>query len=339
MDLATLWYVLFVAIIGGYVILDGFDLGVGMLLPVAARTDRERRILLNSIGPVWDGNEVWLVLGGGALFAAFPLVYASLFSGLYIAMMLVLLVLILRTVAIEFRSKRDSTAWRSTWDWVFALASLGITLLLGVALGNVVQGFALGADGVMDVSVRQLLDPYALLFGVTALAMLTLHGAMFGVLKTEDELQTRLLGYVPRLFGVFFVLMTALIAWTLGRDDQFARHFRDRPWTIVFPVLALGAVAIAWRLTRAGRHLGSFFASAMMVASLVAAVAAGMYPAMLRSTVDPAFDLTVHNAASASETLTVMTVVAVIGLPFVFLYTAGVYWFFRGKVVLDDESY
>lgn len=339
MSLETLWFVLFVAIIGGYVVLDGFDLGVGILLPFVARTDHERRVMLNSIGPVWDGNEVWLVLGGGALFAAFPLVYASLFSGLYLAMMLVLLVLILRTVAIEFRSKRDSTRWRSTWDWIFAIASFGITLLLGVALGNVVQGFALDADGVMDVSVRQLLDPYAVLFGVTALAMVTLHGAMFSVLKTDDDLQRRISGALPALFGAFFALMTGLIAWTLLRDDQFARHFRERPWTVVFPVLALGAVLTAWRLVRTGRPLGAFFASAAMVASLVAAVAAGMYPAMLRSTIDPAFDLTVHNAASAPETLTVMTIVAVIGLPFVFLYTAGVYWFFRGKVVLDDESY
>lgn len=337
--LQIVWFVLFVAIIGGYVVLDGFDLGVGMLLPFVARGDVERRILLNSIGPVWDGNEVWLVLGGGALFAAFPLVYASLFSGFYLAMMLVLLVLILRTVAIEFRSKRPSQRWRSVWDWTFAASSFGISLLLGVALGNVVRGLALGANGVMDVSLPDLLNPYALLFGFVAVAMLLLHGSLFLVLKTEGDLGERVSTLVPRLVLVFFVAMTALIAWTLMLDDQFARNFRDRAWTAVFPAIALASLAVAWRSTRAGRSLQAFFASAVMIAALMSAVAAGMYPVLLRSTIDSAYDLTIQNASSADATLTVMFVVAIIGMPFVVLYTAGVYWFFRGKVELHDESY
>ena len=337
--LQIVWFVLFVAIIGGYVVLDGFDLGVGMLLPFVARGDTERRILLNSIGPVWDGNEVWLVLGGGALFAAFPLVYASLFSGFYIAMMLVLLVLILRTVAIEFRSKRPSQRWRSTWDWTFAGASFGISLLLGVALGNVVRGLALGANGVMDVSLPDLLNPYGLLFGAVAVAMLLLHGSLFLVLKTEGDLGARVTALVPRLILVFFVVMTVLIGWTLMLDDQFAHNFRERAWIAVFPAIALGALVVAWRSTRAGRSLQAFFASAVMIASLMAAVAAGMYPVLLRSTIDSAYDLTIQNASSADPTLTVMFVVAIIGMPFVVLYTAGVYWFFRGKVELHDESY
>ena len=188
MWLNTLWFVLYVIIIGGYVILDGFDLGVGMLGPVVAKDDREKRILLNSIGPVWDGNEVWLVLGGGALFAAFPLVYASLFSGFYLAMMLVLLVLILRTVAIEFRSKRDSTRWRTTWDWFFTLSSLGITVLLGVALGNVIIGVPIDRQGNMYINLLHLLNPYSIAVGLTAVVMLCLHGGIFLTLKTEDEL-------------------------------------------------------------------------------------------------------------------------------------------------------
>ena len=337
--LQIVWFVLFVAIIGGYVVLDGFDLGVGMLLPFVARTDRDRRILLNAIGPVWDGNEVWLVLGGGALFAAFPLVYASLFSGFYLAMMLVLLVLILRTVAIEFRSKRESATWRSFWDWTFGVASFGISLLLGVALGNIVRGVELGADGIMNVSLPDLLNPYSVMFGVVAVSMLALHGALFLVLKTEGDLEARLARLVPRLLLIFFVAMTALIGWTLLRDEPFAHNFRERPWTAVFPLLALVAIAAVWRLTNAGRPLQAFFASAVMIASLMAAVAAGMYPVLLRSTLDPIYDLTIQNASSADPTLTVMFVVAIIGMPFVVLYTAGVYWFFRGKVELDDESY
>lgn len=337
--LQIVWFVLFVAIIGGYVVLDGFDLGVGMLLPFVARDDRERRVLLNAIGPVWDGNEVWLVLGGGTLFAAFPLVYASLFSGFYLAMMLVLLVLILRTVAIEFRSKRESQRWRSTWDWTFALASFGISLLLGVALGNIVRGLTLGAAGVMDVSLPDLLNPYSIVFGIVAVAMLVLHGSLFLTLKTEGALEARIVRVVPRLLLVFFVAMTALIVWTLLRDEPFAHNFGDRPWTAVFPVIAFLAIIAVWRFTRAGRPLHAFFSSAVMIASLMSAVAAGMYPVLLRSTIDPAYDLTIQNASSADATLTVMFVVAIIGMPFVVLYTAGVYWFFRGKVELDDESY
>jgi cytochrome d ubiquinol oxidase subunit II len=339
MWLAKTWFVLYVAIIGGYVILDGFDLGTGMLHPFVARSDRERRVLLNAIGPIWDGNEVWLVLGGGALFAAFPLVYASLFSGFYTAMMLVLLVLILRGVAIEFRSKRESTRWRSTWDRVFFGSSLGITLLLGVALGNVIRGVALDARGHITPSLVELLNPYALAVGVAGVLMLALHGAIFLTLKTDGELLDRLRRLVPRLMAVFFVVMTAVIAWTLALDVPVADNYRDRPWTVVFPAGALAAALGGWALLRRRAYLPAFFASAVMIALLLASVAAGLYPVLLPSSIDPAYDLTIYNAASADETLTVMFVIALIGMPFVLLYTAGVYYFFRGRVVLDDESY
>lgn len=339
MWLNTLWFVLYVIIIGGYVILDGFDLGVGMLGPVVAKDDREKRILLNSIGPVWDGNEVWLVLGGGALFAAFPLVYASLFSGFYLAMMLVLLVLILRTVAIEFRSKRDSTRWRTTWDWFFTLSSLGITVLLGVALGNVIIGVPIDRQGNMYINLLHLLNPYSIAVGLTAVVMLCLHGGIFLTLKTEDELLERVKQLIPRLMAVFFVLMTVLVVWTLLLDNPIADRYADRLWIGVFPFLALIATLAAWRQIHHQRYLSAFLASATTIALLMGTVAAGLYPVMLPSSTDPAFDLTVHNAASAEPTLQVMTVIAVIGMPFVLLYTAGVYYFFRGRVVLDDESY
>ncbi len=339
MTLNTLWFVLYVMIIGGYVVLDGFDLGVGMLGPVVAKTDEEKRYLLNSIGPVWDGNEVWLVLGGGALFAAFPLVYASLFSGFYLAMMLVLLVLILRTVAIEFRSKRPGPAWRATWDWFFTISSLGITVLLGVALGNVILGVPIDADGNMYIDLFHLLNPYAIGLGLTAVVMLSLHGAIFLTLKVEGELLDRVKRLVPRLMAVFFVLMTVLIAWTLLLDNPIADRYAHRLWIGVFPLLALLAALTAWRQIHHERYLSAFLASATMIALLMATVAAGLYPVLLPSSTDPTFDLTVHNAASAEPTLRVMTVIAVIGMPFVLLYTAGVYYFFRGKVVLDDQSY
>ena len=335
----TTWFVLYVAIIAGYVVLDGFDLGVGMLSPFLGRNDTEKRILLNSIGPVWDGNEVWLVLGGGALFAAFPLVYASLFSGFYTAMMLVLFVLILRTVAIEFRSKRDGARWRSMWDWIFFSSSLGITLLLGVALGNVIQGVPLDQAGNMDVNLVDLLNPYALAVGATAVAMLSLHGAMFLTQKVEGDLLRRVTNLIPKLMTVFFALMTVLMVWTLLLDEEITTNYRDRLWIGIFPLFGLLAVLAGWRFVSRKQYLSGFVASACMIALLLATVAAGMYPVLIPSSTNSAYDLTVTNAASASETLTVMLVIAVIGLPFVFLYTAGVYFFFRGKVRLDEESY
>ncbi|CAB4617306.1 unannotated protein [freshwater metagenome] len=339
MWLQTTWFVLYVIIISGYVILDGFDLGVGMLSPFIARTDHDRRILLNSIGPVWDGNEVWLVLGGGALFAAFPLVYASLFSGFYLAMMLVLLVLIMRTVAIEFRSKRPEAWWRSLWDWTFTISSFGITILLGVALGNVIRGVALDQQGNMSVDLVDLLNPYSIALGLVAVSMLCLHGAIFLTQKAEGDLLQRIKDLIPKLLIAFFVLMTVLVTWTLLRDEQFTQNFKDRPWTVIFPVLALASIVSAWLFVRRGAYLSAFLASATMIALLLGAVACGTYPVMLRSTTDSAFNLTVQNASAANETLTVMFIIALIGMPFVLLYTAGVYYFFRGKVELDDESY
>jgi cytochrome bd ubiquinol oxidase subunit II len=339
MWLNTTWFVLYVVIIGGYVILDGFDLGVGMLSPFMAKDDTEKRLMLNSIGPVWDGNEVWLVLGGGALFAAFPLVYASLFSGFYLAMMLVLLVLILRTVAIEFRSKRESPRWRATWDWFFFGSSLGITVLLGVALGNVIRGVALDQAGNMDISLIDLLNPYSLAVGVTAVVMLSLHGGIFLTQKVEGDLLARITALIPKLMALFFVLMTGLIAWTLLLDQEIATNYRDRLWIGVFPLLALVAALAAWRFISRQYYLSAFMSSATMIALLMGTVAAGLYPVMLPSSINSAYDLTVTNAASAEETLMVMIVIAIIGMPFVLLYTAGVYYFFRGKVTLDDESY
>ena len=339
MWLNTTWFVLYVVVIGGYVILDGFDLGVGILSPFVAHDDRERRVVLNSIGPVWDGNEVWLVLGGGALFAAFPLVYASLFSGFYLAMMLVLLVLIMRTVAVEFRSQRQSRLWRATFDWFFFGSSLGITVLLGVALGNVIRGLPIDAQGNMDIALVDLLNPYSLALGVTAVVMLSLHGGIFLTLKTEDEILERVRRAVPWLMAVFFGLMTLLIGWTLLLDTPITENYGDRLWIALFPVLGLLAALAGWRWIHDHRYLHAFAASSLMIAFLMAAVAAGLYPVLLHSSTDTAYDLTITNAASAEPTLRVMFVIAIIGMPFVLLYTAGVYYFFRGKVVLDDESY
>ncbi|MCB0254737.1 MAG: cytochrome d ubiquinol oxidase subunit II [Anaerolineae bacterium] len=339
MSLNNIWYVLFVVIVAGYLIMDGFDLGVGILHMFVARTDTERRVDLNSIGPVWDGNEVWLILAGGVLFAAFPLVYASLFSGFYGAMMLVLLVLILRTVAIEFRSKRSSSRWRTAWDLVFALSSFGIALLLGVAFGNIMTGVPINEQGYMSPNVVALLSPYALLIGVTTVAMLSLHGAIYLSMKTDGDLLVRVKRWIPRLLIVFFVLNTLVVAASLLLHEQVSVNYLEHPWLAIFPAAALACVIVAWLMVRRERYFTAFILSAAMIAGLLFSAAIGLYPNLLMSTIDSAYNLTIFNAASAPNTLTVMLIIALIGMPFVLLYTGGVYYIFRGRVQLGPESY
>ena len=339
MNLSDVWFALFVLIVGGYLILDGFDMGVGILHLPMARTDMERRTLLNSIGPVWDGNEVWLVLAGGVLFAVFPLVYASLFSGFYLAFMLVLLVMILRTVAIEFRSKEESPRWRSAWDTVFGLASVGLALLLGVAFGNVLSGVPLNAEGNITIRLVEMLSPFALLVGITTVAMFAAHGAIYLVMKTEGDLQARIARVLPRLLAAFFVLNTlVVVAMVLFRQQITARYLEDI-WPVIFPLGALLALLGAWTFVRRGETMRAFVCSGSMIALLLISGAIGIYPNLLISTTDPAYNLTVSNAASQDNTLFVCLVVALIGMPFVLLYTSGVYWFFRGKATVDNDGY
>lgn len=339
MWLNVVWYILFVVIIAGYLILDGFDMGVGILHPFVAKTDEERRISLNSIGPIWDGNEVWLVLGGGALFAAFPLVYASLFSGFYIAMLLVLLVLIMRTVAIEFRSKRERPGWRSTWDMVFFASSLGIALLLGVAFGNIMVGVPLDESQNITTSLLDLLSPYALLVGLTTVFMLAMHGGIYLTMKTEGDLQARVRLWIPRLMAIFFILNTIVVFATIFTQEAIANRYREEIWPAILPTLALVALVLAAINLRRGRDFIAFIASSAMIALLLLSAAAGLYPNLLISTIDPSYNLTIFNAASESNTLTVMLVIALIGMPFVLAYTSGVYYIFRGKVKLTPQSY
>jgi cytochrome d ubiquinol oxidase subunit II len=339
MTLNDIWFALFIVIVAGYLILDGFDMGVGILHLPLARSDVERRTFLNSIGPVWDGNEVWLILGGGVLFAVFPLAYASLFSGFYLAFMLVLVVMILRTVALEFRSKEPSRRWRTTWDAVFWASSLGLALLLGVAFGNVLSGVPIDAEGNMTVHLFDLLGPFALLVGVTTVAMLAMHGSIYLALKTEGELQARIRRATPRLMAIFFVLNTlVVVGMVLFREDITKRYLTDI-WPVIFPAAALGALIAAWYLLRRGREYAAFAASSAMILLLLVSGAVGIYPNLLISTTDPAYDLTIFNAASAENTLQVALVIALIGMPFVLLYTAGVYYIFRGKTVVESEGY
>jgi cytochrome d ubiquinol oxidase subunit II len=340
MWLNNVWFGLFVAVVAGYLVLDGFDLGVGMLLPFVAQDDTERRVVLNSIGPIWDGNEVWLVVAGGVLFGAFPIVYAALLSGFYWAMMLLLIGLILRAVAIEFRSKRESAAWRTTWDLVFSLSSLALAVLLGVAFGNIVSGVPVNSGGQVVIgSLLDVLHPFALLFGVVTVAMLALYGAVFIDLKTEGAIQARSRQAMAPL-AVAFVLLAALaVVWMAVAGYGIPRSYRDHAWLFVLPALAVAAGVAAGLSMVRRRDVSGFFWSAAAIVLLLVSLAAGLYPNLLISNIDAKYSMTLSNAASAGETLTVMLIVAAIGLPFVLLYTAGVQYLFRGKVTLSADSY
>jgi cytochrome d ubiquinol oxidase subunit II len=339
MTLNDVWFLLFILIIAGYLILDGFDMGVGILLLPLAHNDRERRIFLNSIGPIWDGNEVWLVIGGGVLFAVFPLVYASLFSGLYLAFALVLLVLILRTVSLEFRSKENGARWRQTWDVVFAAASIGLAILLGVAFGNLLEGLPIDADGNMTTSLIALLTPFALLVGITTVAMFAVQGGIYLLIKTDGELHARIERAVPRLLVTFFVLNTLVVVALVLFHDQITKRYVEDIWPVIFPAGALAALVAAWVYVRRGEAFRAFIASSAMIALLLISGGIGLYPNLIISTIDPAYSLTIFNAASADNTLVICLIFAIIGIPFILAYTTGVYYIFRGKTVVDSHGY
>ena len=339
MSLNDVWFGLFLAIVAGYLILDGFDMGVGMLLLPLAHDDRERRTFLNSIGPVWDGNEVWLVLAGGVLFAVFPLAYASLFSGLYLAFMLVLLVMILRTVALEFRSKEPGPRWRTAWDAVFAASSLGLALLLGVAFGNIVAGLPVDANGDISISLIDLLSPFALLVGITTAAMFAVQGGIYLLLKTDGVLHDRIARTVPRLMILFFALNTLVVVAMVLYQQQITQRYVDDIWPIVFPAAALAALGGAWLSVRRDQAFRAFICFSGTIALLILSGGMGLYPNLIVSTIEPANSLTIYTAASAENTLAVALIIAVIGIPFVLLYTAGVYYIFRGKTEVEPHGY
>jgi cytochrome d ubiquinol oxidase subunit II len=339
MILNEIWFILFVVIIGGYLILDGFDMGVGTLHMALGKTDAERRTLLNTIGPVWDGNEVWLILGGGVLFAIFPFAYASLFSGFYVAFMFVLIVLILRTVTFEFRSQRPSPRWRLVWDWSFMLSSLLLALLLGVAFGAVIGGVPLYADQEIRTDLIELLTPYSLLIGVTTVAMFAMHGAIYLMMKTDGEIVARAKRWLPYLMGVFVVLNTIGVVAALALDLPFTERYLTQFWPVIFPAAALVAMGAVWWFVQQARYFYAFVSSSVMIFLLLVAGAIGMHPNLIVSNIDEAYNLTIFNAASEENTMIVALIIALIGMPFVLLYTAGVYYIFRGKVTVEPDSY
>lgn len=338
LDLPVVWYGLVGILLTGYAILDGFDLGVGAL-HLLTKKDEHRRLLLNSIGPVWDGNEVWLVTGGGALFAAFPEVYATVFSGFYLAVMVLLFGLIFRAVAIEFRSKQPMRWWRQMWDVSFASASIVCSLLLGIAFGNVVWGIPLDAAGEFTGSLPGLLHPFALLVGVTTVALFMMHGAIYVVLKTEGELQAMVRGWVNNAV-IFFVICYGITTMaTLLYVPHMRQHISDHPAFFAVPLLTMLAIANIPREIHHGREFRAFLSSGAAMAGLMLLAAIGMFPFLVMARPSPELGLTVYNSASSPKTLMIMLIIALIGAPLVLAYTSSIYYIFRGKVKLDPMSY
>jgi cytochrome d ubiquinol oxidase subunit II len=338
MTLNAVWFGLIGVLFIGYAILDGFDLGVGAW-HLFVKEDEERRILLNAIGPVWDGNEVWLVTGGGALFAAFPEAYATVFSGFYIPFMLLLCALIFRAVAIEFRSKQPMRWWRQMWDVSFSVSSIVSALLVGVALGNLIYGVPLAADHEFAGSFLGMLHPYALLIGVTTVALFMMHGAIYVVLKTEGPLHEKFRGWV-RNGIIFFVVcyVTATMA-TLIYIPRMAASMKEYPLLFGVAVLNMLAIANIPREIHKQADFKAFLSSSAAVAALLLLFGLGIFPNLVISNPNPENSLTIYNAASSSRTLATMGIIALIGVPVVLAYTASIHWIFRGKVKLTKSSY
>ena len=324
MELPTVWFVLVAVLWTGYLVLEGFDFGVGMLLPVLGRSDTERQVLVNTIGPVWDGNEVWLLVAGGATFAAFPEWYATLFSGFYLPLLLILVALIIRGVAFEYRGKIDSTTWRRRWDLCIVVGSTLPSLLWGVAFANIVAGVPVDARKQYTGTLFTLLNPYGLLGGLTTLALFALHGALYLGLKTTGELRERAVALAARIAPVPVVVAGVFAVWT-----QLAH---GKAWTWLAVGVAAAGLVGATLAARARREGLGFLLTSVVTLAAVVLLFGSLFPDVLPSTTDPAFSLTVTNASSTPYTLTVMTWVAGLLTPVVLIYQGWTFWVFRHRL-------
>jgi len=328
-DLNTLWFVLVAILFIGYFILEGFDFGVGILLPFLGKDDQERRIIINTIGPVWDGNEVWLITAGGAIFAAFPHWYATMFSGFYLALFLMLLALILRGVAFEFRSKERYPRWRAFWDWSIFGGSLVPALLWGVALGNILRGVPIDQNMIYVGTFFTLLNPYALLGGLTTLAMFILQGAIFLGLKTEKEMMDRAVAFTKKVGPVATVLVFLFVVAGYFFTDAFAR-LGINPGIV--PLTAGASLLTAGWFIHRDRLGWAFIMNSATILLSTITIFMSLYPRVMVSSLNPDWSLTIYNASSTPYTLTVMSIVALIFVPIVLAYQGWTYWVFRERI-------
>lgn len=328
MDLATLWFLIVGFFFVGYFVLDGFDFGVGMSLPFLGKDDTDRRQIINTIGPVWDLNETWLIVAGASLFAAFPYWYATLFSGFYLALLLILVALILRGVSFEYRHQGRSPEWSAWFDRAIVFGSAVPALLWGVAFANIVQGTPIDAAGNFTGTLLTLLNPYGLLGGLTTLLLFFTHGVQFVALKTDGELRQRARALAAKSGIATVVVAAAFLVWTvvahLGVDHA--------PLIAAFAAAAAVALIGSTLANRVGREGVAFTLSAVTTLFAVATILAAMFPNVMPSTIDPAYSLTIENASSSQYTLEVMTWVAVFMIPLVLLYQGWTYWVFRKRV-------
>jgi cytochrome d ubiquinol oxidase subunit II len=342
-DLHVFWFLILGLLLTGYGVLDGFDLGVG-ILHLGVRKDEERRLLMNSIGPLWDGNEVWLVVLGGALFSAFPKAYAAVFSALYLPFMLILFALIFRAVSLEFRGKQDGPLWRAFWDSAFCVASTAAAFLFGVIVGTSILGLPIDKDGEFTGTLLDVFRPSSLLTGVFAVSVFAMHGSIYLYLKTEGELQQRIHGWMWTTFGLFLTMYLFVTIVTLTTVPASREKYEHLPWygaAAVVTVVVLNVLAIA-NIPRAiylGKPFYAFVSSSCTIAAFTFLFGANLFPNLLVSTTNPEYSLTVYNAASSDATLVLMAVIALLGMPFVLSYTVTVYYIFRGKVRLGKYSY
>ena len=338
LPLNFIWFNLLGILLTGYGVLDGFDLGVG-ILHLFAREDSERRIFLNSIGPLWDGNEVWLVTFAGALFAAFPNAYALAFSGFYLLFMIIVCALIFRAVSIEFRSKHESRLWRQFWDICFSMSSVTATFLFGVIVGHLFIGIPVGADMEFAGTLRGHFTPFSILTGCLAVSAAAMHGSIFLYLKTEGQLRKKIHDWIWNTFAIFLCFYIITTIATLIKVPSAIINFEKMPWlwsVVVFNILAIVSIPRMLVLKKPG---WAFLGSICTLAALAALFGIASYPNLIASSTNPAYSLTIYNAASSQKTLGIMLVVACFGLPFVLAYTTVVYWVFHGKVEIGKFSY
>lgn len=339
LDYPTWWFLVVGGLFSGYAILDGFDFGAGAW-HLFFKKEESRRIALNAVGPVWDGNEVWLVIGGGALFAGFPVMYATLFSSLYIPFMLFLMFLIFRAISIEFRSKEPMLWWRKTWDIGYSVSSIMLAFLLGVVLGNVLNGIAIGENySYHGAGFFEFLNPYALMTGFTTLFLFMAHGAIYLLLKTEGRLYAKLTVLLKKGMILFMVAFGITTLYTLLYIPHLSDKFQSDPLLFAIPLLTFLSIANVPRLANKKNFKWAFFFSSLTISLLLVIVAVELYPTLLFSTLDPKYSIDIYNAASSTKSMQIMLTIVAIGTPLVLGYTIFVYRTFRGKVRLDETSY
>ncbi|MEQ8584253.1 MAG: cytochrome d ubiquinol oxidase subunit II [Marinoscillum sp.] len=337
-EYTTWWFLVVGAVFSGYAILDGFDLGAGAW-HLFFKDDKSRRIALNAIGPVWDGNEVWLVIGGGALFAGFPIVYATLLSAMYIPFMLFLVLIIFRAISIEFRSKEPMKWWQSMWDGAYSFSSIMLAVLLGVILGNVLQGMPIGPDLEFDGDWIAFFNPYAVMVGICTLALFMMHGAIYLIMKTEGKQFIKMTLHVRQAIIFFLVSFGITTLYTLIYFPHLSDRFKSEPALFVVPLIAFLSIANIPRLISKKRYGYAFAFSCISIVTLLIVVAIELFPVIILSNEDPANSLTIYNASASEQSLSTLLIIAAIGTPLVVAYTTFVFWTFRGKVKMDELSY